>query len=96
MNFENEEYNIGDIIYNTWSDRFYVVVDFSYKNASKFHTIKDLINDKIILDEWLYSKRLLWNKGSFNGYEVEYRMSSKSEAVSKFRKNKIKNILDSK
>ncbi len=95
MDFESEDYKIGDIIYNIWSDRFFLIVDFSYKNTSKVYTIKDIINDKLMVDMWLYSKRLLWDRGNFNGYETEYRLSSKNEALSKYRKNKIKNILDS-
>lgn len=90
---ESFDYNIGDIIYNVWKDKFYVIVDFEYKDTSKYYTISDLISQKLIINEWLYSKRLIWNKGNFNGYEIEYRMSSKAEALSKYRKDKIKNLL---
>lgn len=87
------DYNIGDIIYNIWSDKYFIIVDYEYKNTSKFYTIRDLLNDKIIVNEWLYSKRLKYSNGNFNGYEVEFRIASKSEALSKYRKDKIKNLL---
>jgi hypothetical protein len=89
------DYKIGDIICNVWKDKFYIIVDFNYKGSLKKHTIKDLSTDKLLIDEWLHSKRLLWNNGNFNGYEREYRISSHGEAVSKERKDKIKKLLDS-
>ncbi len=89
------DYNIGDIICNIWKNRFYIIADVNYKSTLKFYTIKDLASEKVLSDVWLYSKRLLWNNGNFNGYETEYRISSHGEAVSKYRKDKIKNLLDS-
>jgi len=88
------EYKIGDIIFNTWKQAFYVIVDYEYRSVLKYYTIKDLHTEKITINKWLHSKRLIWNGGNFNGYEKEYIISSHSQALSKYRKDKIKNLLN--
>ena len=44
-------YNIGDVIYNIWKDKFYIVVDFEYKNTSIYYTIRDVLSDNIIVND---------------------------------------------
>ncbi len=88
------KYMIGDVVFNSKKDKYYVIVDYDYKSTSVFYTIKDLLTDKIIINEWLHSNILIWNKGNFIGYEKEYRLASMAEALSKYRKSKIKKFLD--
>ena len=88
-------YCIGDVIYNIWKNRFYEIIDYNYKSASPYATLKDLSSNRIIKNVWLRSQRVLLNNGSFEGYEDEYKLSSKTEAISLIRKNKIKFILES-
>ena len=94
MESEEVEYNIGDIIKNNITNKYYVIADYEYKNTSKFYTIKDLSSGKIITHEYLNSIHLVWNNGNFNGYEKEYRLASEAEAISSFRKYKINNLLN--